>query len=200
MTTPRSIIWGSGVVYPNQKLSAIPLKVLAVRGPLTRKYLLSQGVNCPEVYGDPALLFPKYYKPKVHKKYKLGIIPHFRDKGNSIVNKLKFDSSVLLIDVQNIHPWQKFIDDINMCEHIASSSLHGIIISDAYNVPNVWIEFEGGESKQFAFHDYFQSVEKDVKEPLIVTQETTLSEIIGKCLSQKIKIDLDKLASICPFN
>ena len=52
----------------------MPQKVLAVRGPLSRNYLLENGVDCPDVYGDPALLFPKYYKPHIYKKYKLGII------------------------------------------------------------------------------------------------------------------------------
>lgn len=199
MTTSKSVIWGSGVVYPNQKLPAIPQKVLAVRGPLTRKYLLSHGVCCPEVYGDPALLFPKYYRPSAGKKYKIGIIPHFRDK--SLIKQLSFveDSEVLVIDVQNIKPWTRFIDDICSCECIASSSLHGIIISDAYAIPNIWIEFEGGESKKFAFHDYLQSVHRDIDNPLLVTKTTTVAEIVEKCEPVKIEIDLDKLQSVCPF-
>jgi pyruvyltransferase len=61
MTNKDSIIWGSGVREPDNPLPAIPRKVLAVRGPLTRKYLISQGVECPEIYGDPALLLPKIY-------------------------------------------------------------------------------------------------------------------------------------------
>lgn len=41
MTNKDSIIWGSGVREPDNPLPAIPRKVLAVRGPLTRKYLIS---------------------------------------------------------------------------------------------------------------------------------------------------------------
>ena len=158
MTTPQTIIWGSGVVYPQKPISAKPQKVLAVRGPLTRNYLIEKGIDCPKIFGDPALLFPFYYKPIIkNKKYKIGIIPHFRDKNNPLLNKFRNDSAVTIIDVTDIHPWTKFIDEINQCENIISSSLHGIIISDAYKVPNRWIEFVGGEKKAFAFHDYLQS-------------------------------------------
>jgi pyruvyltransferase len=200
MTSKRSVIWGSGVVYPNKELSAIPKKIYAVRGPLTREYLLQRGINCPEIYGDPALLFPQYYMPNPQKKYKLGIIPHFRDKQNQLLGKFKNDESVLIIDVQNIHPWHKFIDDIYSCECIASSSLHGIIISDAYNVPNVWIEFEEGERKEFAFNDYLLSVKKNNVKPLLINANTEKNDLIKE--SQKwtpIRIDLENLINVCPF-
>ena len=200
MTTPNSIIWGSGIVYSDKELSAKPQRVLAVRGPLTRQYLLKRGVECPEVYGDPALLFPRFYQPSVEKKFRLGIVPHFRDKKNSILEKFSKDPSVKIIDVQNVHPWTKFIDDICSCECIASSSLHGIIVSDAYNVPNVWVEFSEGERKQFAFQDYFGSVDKDGQEATPVSVTTTKEDLIQQCENWKaIKIDLDLLMSVCPF-
>ena len=200
MTTQKSIIWGSGIVYSDRELSAIPKKVLAVRGPLTREYLLKRGIECPEVYGDPALLFPRYYQPKVEKKYKLGIIPHFRDKSNAIIKDYCSDDSVLIIDVQNIHPWQKFIDDICSCECIASSSLHGIIISDTYNIPNVWVEFEEGEHKEFAFRDYMASVGKEEVTPVVFNSCMTKDTLINLCKRWKpISIDLDNLLEVCPF-
>lgn len=199
MTTSKSIIWGSGIVYPHKELSAIPQKVLAVRGPLTRQYLLKRGVECPEIYGDPALLFPRYYKPKGNKKYKLGIIPHFRDKGNSLLEKFRNDEGILIIDVQNVYPCTKFIDDICSCEYIASSSLHGVIVSDAYNIPNLWIEFPEGESKKFAFHDYMQSVGRNVESPLVLNAEMKAGDILAKIVYEPIKIDLDILLSVCPF-
>ena len=152
MTTCNTIIWGSGVVYPHKPISAIPKKVLAVRGPLTRNYLLERGIECPKVYGDPALLFPKFYIPKnKNRRYKVGIIPHFRDQNNTILDAFKGENGVLMIDVKKIHPWHLFIDQIVQCENILTSSLHGLIIADTYEVPNLWIELDGGEKKRFAF-------------------------------------------------
>lgn len=66
-TDSNSIIWGAGAIKGEKSLKAKPQKVLSVRGPLTRQYLLSQGVYCPEVYGDPALLVPFIYSPNTKK-------------------------------------------------------------------------------------------------------------------------------------
>lgn len=201
LTTKKSIIWGSGVVYPEQKISAIPAKVLAVRGPLTRKYLLNQGIDCPEIYGDPALLFPFYYQPVVEKKYKLGIIPHFRDKENGILKTFRNTKSVTTIDVQGVRNWRGFIDRICECEYICSSSLHGIIISDAYHIPNCWIEFESGEQKRFAFHDYLQSVHKgEIDDPIVLKKGMSKDDLLDCCKKWKApEIDLRKLLDVCPF-
>lgn len=200
MTNSKSIIWGSGVVYPNQIIPAKPIKVCAVRGPLSRKYLLAQGISCPEIYGDPALLFPKFYSPQISKRYKLGIIPHFRDQSNSLLDKYRNNENVLIINVRDILPWHKFIDQICSCDCICSSSLHGIIISDAYNIPNCWIEFLGGERKRYAFHDYLQSVGRTEKEGTLLNEQVTVEDLIGITKFWKpIQIDLQKLMDVCPF-
>ncbi|WP_410503913.1 hypothetical protein [Flavobacterium sp. XN-5] len=31
------------------------------------------------MYGDPALLLPRYFNSKVEKKYKYGLVPHYND-------------------------------------------------------------------------------------------------------------------------
>lgn len=63
-------VWGAGIIDSTKPLRCKPKKVYAVRGPLTRTALLEQGIDCPKVYGDPALLVSKYYQPSVRKKYK----------------------------------------------------------------------------------------------------------------------------------
>lgn len=74
----NAIIWGSGLLYSTDKIHR-PKKVLAVRGPLTRECLLKCGIECPPIYGDPALLFPRFYLPQIEKKHKYGIILHFSE-------------------------------------------------------------------------------------------------------------------------
>jgi hypothetical protein len=201
MISSSSIIWGSGVVYPEQCLKNKPITVLAVRGPLTRKYLLDNGINCPEIYGDPALLFPRYYMPLKIKKYKLGVVPHFRDKNNPIVDKICEENDVHFIDVQKIKSWTIFIDEINQCDFIISSSLHGIIIADAYMVPNLWVEFKGGEKKRFAFRDYMLSVSRNIEIPVQIDENYVINDLLAfKNDWHKPEINLDRLFSVCPFN
>ena len=65
----QSIIWGSGII--DRKHNVPNADFRAVRGPQTRKYLKDLGITCPEVYGDPALLLPRYFKPEIKKKYKI---------------------------------------------------------------------------------------------------------------------------------
>ncbi len=202
-TKPDSIIWGSGVGESKYILQNKPKKVLAVRGPLTRKYLLERGVECPEVYGDPALLFPLFYTPKCSKKYKIGFIPHFLDHTDEFYdffNKIKNDIEIVLIDVKNYGKWQNFIDLIYQCEFIISSSLHGLIIADAYGVPNLWGQFthvmeDGG----FKFYDYFLSVKRMNMLPIDILDKNANELLDLKSQVIKPMIDINPLLLSCPF-
>lgn len=199
-TKSNSIIWGSGLLYPT-KIHTKPLKVLAVRGPLTRKVLLECHIDCPEIYGDPVLLLPRYYSPIIKKKYKYGIICHITEL-NRIKNKINIDENCLFINVKSYGKWYNFIDQILSCEMILSSSLHGIIASDAYNVPNLWCKFTDytAEHEGFKFRDYYLSVKKDIKQPYSFHNENMnqIENVIKKTWS-KPTIDLDKLLEVCPF-
>ena len=194
--TSKSIIWGSGFISSTSKCDSNPKKILAVRGPLTRKLLQSNGVDCPEVYGDPALLLSKFYKPKVEKKYKLGILAHYVDKEFDWIKSLP--SSVKIIDVQNPNVLS-VVDQMCECENIASSSLHGLIISDTYGIPSLWIKFSdkvvGGN---FKFLDYFASIKSDLANPFIIKSSTDVDEVVNNCNLRELKIDLNKLEESFP--
>lgn len=89
----------------------------------------------------------------------------------------KEHSHCLFIDIQNYPTWHNFIDQILSCEMILSSSLHGIIVADAYGVPNLWCKFTDYEApgKGFKFKDYYLSVGKSIKNPVHI-QNMNLKE------------------------
>lgn len=151
----NSIVWGSGIIKQNENVRAA--KFVAVRGPRTRKRLLELGYTVPEVYGDPALLLPKFIPNTVEKKYALGIIPHYVDY-DSIVAQFKDNSAVKVINLMT-NDVVKTTQEILECEQIISSSLHGVIVSHAYEIPALWVKFSyklAGDNVKF--YDYFESL------------------------------------------
>jgi pyruvyltransferase len=130
-------IWGPGVISETSVLKINPKNIHAVRGPSTRNRLAENGFQCPEVYGDPALLMPRFYTPDVKKTIELGIIPHFVDKENDAILRLEKEG-VKIIDI--FAGETEFLDQVNRCEHVVSSSLHGLIVADAYGIPSKWIK------------------------------------------------------------
>lgn len=195
----NTVVWGSGFITNNITKLKRPKKIYAVRGPKSRQVFIENGIDCPEVYGDPALLLPKIYFPKIKKKYKLGIIPHYVDKNNIFLSKLKSEKGIKILDIQEKNPL-KFIDDLLSCEQIVSSSLHGLIVADAYAIPSIWIKFSdnivGGN---FKFLDYFMSVGRKDKEALFVNHDISIDDLLNHFYNYEIKIDLELLLEACPF-
>ena len=190
-------VWGSGLATQTDLVDK-NITITAVRGPLTKEICDRHGVHCPEVYGDPALLYPKFYKPVISTKYELGIIPHYVDKGNAILGKLKYIPGIRIIDVTiGIN---RFIDELCSCEKIAASSLHGIIAADAYGIPSIWLKFSDKiVGSGFKFMDYFLSVKRPYQEPLVMNEYITLDDILKAFYHYEIDVDLNRLFDACPF-
>lgn len=190
-----SEVWGAGFITEKEKV-IVPSKIYAVRGPKTRAIYLSKCIECPEIFGDPALLFPLIYNPHIIKKYTFGIIPHYYDYENPWIELMRKRDDVLIIDLMVRTDYTKVIDQILQCEKILSSSLHGVIISDAYHIPNRQIQLSNKViGSEFKFADYYLSVGRSVQKA-INPAEHDLLEIE---YSNEIKIDLRKLVLVCPF-
>lgn len=196
----NSTVWGSGIISSEQNVKQGTF--YAVRGPLSRKRLLDLGYECPEVYGDPALLLPLYYTPKSDKKYKIGIIPHYVDF-EYVQNLYSHIPDVLVIDLMT-HDIESTTDLIYSCASIVSSSLHGLIVSNAYGIPSVWVKLSdklaGDDVK---FYDYFHSVNIGVASPLpkaaILDVQQLPPHVFHTIAVEKLGDIQKKLLAVCPF-
>lgn len=152
-----SVIWGSGAMRQTVVINP-KTKVLTVRGPISKKIVEKCGNRVIyDVLCDPGLLAPYAYNPVVEKEYDYGIIPHYVDYE---VAKKKFQNidGVKIINVLNNDP-RNVLREIMKCKQTISSSLHGIIFSNAYDIPCSWIKLSDkllGDGTKF--NDYFLSV------------------------------------------
>jgi len=193
----NTIVWGCGFVYETG-LTYKPLAIHAVRGELSRARYIAAGINCPEVYGDPALLLPKFYKPEIKKQYRLGIIPHVIDYIKVLKDYANVNDEHLIIDLTQ--PVETVIDQILSCDKTISSSLHGLIVSHAYGIPSRWVEFSdkvlGGG---FKFRDYFTTVDGNTR-PLDGRGKLNLDSGINAIdFDFEIRVSLDALTKSCPL-
>jgi pyruvyltransferase len=130
--------------------------IWGVRGELTR-----QRIDAPKdvVLGDPGLLSSKLLEPRRTKRYVLGIVPHYADKKDARISMIqkRYKSCISVIDVQQ-KPLAVF-KEIDECECILSSSLHGIIVADSFGIPNGWILLSDKViGKGFKFYDYYSAI------------------------------------------
>ncbi len=195
-----SVVWGSGAFgTENENCLNKETKYLAVRGPLTRNLLRIHGGNCPEIYGDPALLLPEVFNPKVEKKYKIGVILRWSEREG---NKAEFDSDVKKINL-GTEDIEGTMLDILSCEKIISSSLHGIILADAYGIPSAWLSSTTPNGLEFKFYDYFLSVNKIQKpQSFDFFSKMIFCKDLENHLQfddRKIEFDMNKLLDACPF-
>jgi len=192
-----SYIFGSGIRTPDKH--GIPknpksLRICAVRGPKTRDYLLSIGLKVPKIFGDPALLLPRFYTPTRDPELydKIAVIPHISNYSNYLAQKMDTTRYELINPTEQ---WQMVINKLTSCKSVMSSSLHGLICADAYGIPNIWLtEFELSEG-QFKFEDYMLSQQRP-----IVSINSIVEFQEDMCYAGGNKIDLDKLIGVFPFS
>lgn len=150
----NDVVWGSGIngKLPNKNHYLFcNLDVRAVRGPLTREFLIKNfHIPCPEVYGDPALLIPYFFpefKRKKHPSRDYIIIPHYSEKNHlptKWINQIVYPTD----------PWDQVIKHILDSQFVISSSLHGIIVAEAFGVPARLLRLTENEPI-FKYQDYY---------------------------------------------
>lgn len=203
----ESEIWGAGALTKNAVIKNDSVKIHLVRGKYTRQLLLKQGIECPECYGDPALLLSKLYSPSVSKRYRMGIIPHYVEEDQTYIRDyVSSHDDVCLISMSKYYKWTDVIDKIASCDFIISSSLHGLIVSDSYGISNIWVTFseEILPSRDFKYRDYFSSVKRDESiQPIRILSEQDLDVLRSlryQDIDHVIDIDYETIFRSCPFS
>ncbi len=149
-TYQDATVWGSGILngyrtFWWRKLRSLDIR--CVRGPETRRVLMANGFMCPECYGDPAVLMPLIYNPTLAPSYEqtceYKVIRHHSD------NSISPNSLSPMTD-----DYKAFIDELTKCKRVVSSSLHGIILAEAYGIPAVLLKHD---LNMFKYEDYYHS-------------------------------------------
>jgi pyruvyltransferase len=188
------IIWGSGANGNWLKLEYYKftdLTIKAVRGPLTRYFLMHNfNIECPEIYGDPALLIP-YFFPELKRKkspsYDYLIIPHYSEQ--VLFPKELYKNNI----VYPTDPWEKVIEKILDSKLVIAGSLHGIIVAEAFGIPARLLRITENEHI-FKFMDYYLGTGRP---------EFQAAHSVGEALKMggeaPVQCDLFKLYQAFPF-
>ncbi len=149
------VLWGVGL-RTEENFRSNPrfhhLTVAAVRGPITRDFLLSRyQFDVPDVFGDPAILlphlFPEWQRRTV--KGRIGVVPHFSNR-----HAYASSSEDLVVIYPNQDP-QQVVSDILTCELVIAGSLHGLIVAEAFGIPARWINSSRDEP-ELKYYDYYE--------------------------------------------
>jgi hypothetical protein len=191
--------WGAGFIEPSANLSSFTEILFAERGPVSYKQAISTNPvdktdasankrQISKVYGDLGLLMSWFYQPhKQTKIHPLCLIPHYVDTKSPFVSLILQDwkggsshshSKAHLIDIQA--PLFSIMNELVQCEFVLSSSLHGLIFSDSYGIPNGHMELSdkvvGGGHK---FDDYFESVNRTRTTLQIISDSSSMDATIS---------------------
>jgi pyruvyltransferase len=149
-----AVVWGTGVngKIPIEQHTFRKLDVRAVRGPLTRGFLAERNIAVPEVYGDPGLLLPVLAPDRFKRGAGGGpaFVPNLNDMAELETKDLRG-----VPVVSPLSGWNRCVAEILRHDLILASSLHGLIIAEAYGIPARYVRLSETENL-FKYRDYYE--------------------------------------------
>ncbi|MBS0585487.1 MAG: polysaccharide pyruvyl transferase family protein [Verrucomicrobia bacterium] len=189
----NDVLWGTGMngkIKP-EDYQFTNLDIRAIRGPLTRKFVMDNfQISCPDIYGDPGLLFP-YLFPEFTRNPEPSIdvliIPHYSEER-------LFPKSAYNHVVYPTEPWDQVIRKILDSKFVISSSLHGLIIAEAYGIPARYLRVTENEPL-LKYQDYYAATNR-----CQFSYATSLLDAIHMRGERPYECDLQKLYDAFPFD
>lgn len=133
-----AVVWGAGVNF--KLVSKLPKGILtldlrAVRGPYSARAIIAAGATAPAVFGDPALLLPRYM-PELTEWNRSGrggmlVVPNLNDYAAMSAEASARSYSTL--DPRG--SFKSVLREIAGSGFVIGSSLHAVAIADALGIP-----------------------------------------------------------------
>ncbi|NLP84323.1 polysaccharide pyruvyl transferase family protein [Microbacterium sp. CFH 90308] len=156
------VVWGTGRngKIPVDRHTFHSLDVRAVRGPLTRDFLLGRGIEVPETYGDPGLLIPFVMPELSQPRVRSGVtvIMNFNDARERSVPGSNIPSQIRVLSARS--PVKTCLRAISESEFVIGSSLHAIVVADALGIPARLVR--SSREPLFKYEDYFSGTRRDL--------------------------------------
>ncbi len=198
-------VWGAGFANRDDCLKSPAVDIRAVRGPVTAQRVGFQAGIKVEVCGDPAILLPRFIDCGHEKHGTVGLCPHYLHQ-REFVRWARGSEQIRILNVFDSP--ENFVVNLLSCDVVYSSSLHGLVLADAYGIPNQWIEGTatlGGDRSKF--QDHIQNVYVD-RQSFNCLHLYQLPRDVGKLRAAiidnkppagRIKEIQDALWDTCPF-
>ncbi len=180
----RAAVWGTGFLDDlgecNLNIVRKNTTFIALRGNKSKaivEKMLNRKLDIPVC--DGGILSDLVLDKPEDKRYQLGLIPHFREQEFIMKNGVLKAFTKKYPDLKIINlkkdPIQ-VIKEINRCELIVSSSLHGCVVADSFYIPNLYVEFSDIPGTGFKFRDYYSGFDLDI-EPLLIKSDDSIPDI-----------------------
>jgi len=165
------VVAGSGKLLEITETDLTDAYVAGLRGHLTLEAVkLNPYDRRHVVIGDPGLLASDIVRVQERDKYPLGLVPHWSDM-DLWQREIERSRREHYVEPLLINPTQNPVDVITAiasCSKIISSSLHGIIVADAFGIPRRAERFPAmfsnrHEGFDFKWRDYGSSIGQPVE-------------------------------------
>lgn len=202
ITTTDARIWSSGFIYPEKTITCTRTP-LAIRGKLSLDFIECTNKNNIPL-GDGGLILDRVYPNHTIPIYDVGIVPHYSDvvylKGQPIESwDLCKQYNVLFINPCDSPT--NVIPKILQCKKIITSSLHGVVTCDAYDIDHALVAFNESNiglhdcQQSFKFKDYYSIYNKTFQQPRLMEENIAMDDVMMLCNENKryYKDDLHRI-------
>lgn len=181
--------WGTGIdplknpIDPSLGYYTRPpstrFQIHALRGLLTAQTFRNQGIEVPDVYGDPIWFLPSIIPPAETKQYDLGVVVHLSEltaltdtaglKPNLQRYLIPEDLTATIQIITTLTQptfaaLEERVKQITACKRIVSTSLHGLVIAETYGIPCVGLRNRGRGAAMARLDDESERVDARIRD------------------------------------